>query len=152
MRLFAALGSKNTPHIARIAALCLLAALGSCGFDSAKNEYNITLNGHSVVWAGYASSDQRLKGGLDAAVVCLRANGLRTRPGDPLVIVVDGTFNCNGILARGCAQIGGASIYITEEYLYTAVFTHEIVHWETGMGNEYHNTPLFETCCSTADL
>jgi hypothetical protein len=85
-------------------------------------------------------------------VSCLRASGLPIRPGDPLVIVVDGTFNCDGILARGCAQIGGSSIYITKEYLYTDVFSHEVVHWETGMGNEYHNTPQFEACCTIRDL
>lgn len=134
-----------------LAVLCalpgfLFAAGG--GSEEQAADYNITLNGHAIVWAGYADADPSLKKNVDATTACLRANSLVTRPGYPLVIVVDGTFNCNGILARGCAQIGGTSVYVTEDYLYTTVFTHEVVHWETGMGNEYHNTPQF-TVCST---
>ena len=68
-----------------------------------------------------------------------------------MVFVVDGTFNCSGVLARGCAEIGGTSIYITQEYLYTTVFTHEAIHWETGMGNEYHNSPRFTLCSSVLE-
>jgi hypothetical protein len=147
MRILASFFRRYTRRFPLIAALILLAALAACGSDRAENDYNITLNGHAVIWVGYASADEKLKGELDATVVCLRANGLRTRPGEPLVIVVDGTFNCNGVLARGCAQIGGSAIYITKEYLYTAVFAHEVVHWETGMGNEFHDTPQFEACC-----
>ena len=69
-----------------------------------------------------------------------------------MVIVVDGTFNCNGLLAHGCTEIAGMSTYITKKYLYTIGFTHEVVHWETGMGNEYHDTPVFESCCTVHDM
>lgn len=138
----------------RIGLLCAALALGSsCGQEkNTTANYNITLNGRAVVWAGYAFTDPRLMRDLDATVGCLRSNGLRTRAGYPLVIVVDGPFNCNGILARGCTEIGGTSIYITKQYLYTTVFTHEVVHWETGMGNEYHDTPVFESCCSVHEM
>ncbi len=131
--------------------LLLLLPLGSCGNDQKGASYNITLNGHAVVWAGYADADPRLKGSVDATVSCLRANGLATRPGYPMVQVVDGIFNCDTVLARGCTEIGGSSIYITRDYLYTGVFTHEVVHWETGMGNEYHTAPQFTLCCSGQD-
>lgn len=148
MRPFPALVLPCSPRFRRIVALCVLAAIAACGSDRDKNDYNITLNGHAIVWVGYASADQKLKGELDATVACLRASGLQTRPGYPMVIVVDGTVDCSGIDANGCTEIGGLSIYISKQYLYTNVFSHEVVHWETGMGNEYHDTPVFESCCN----
>ena len=121
--------------------------LTSCGRDGKSDNYNISLNGHAIVRAVYANNDPGLKDRLDATVACLLGSGQRTRHGYPLVLVVDGIFNCNGVAARGCAEIEGTSIYMTEQYLYTAVFAHEVVHWETGMGNEYHGTPQFTHCC-----
>jgi hypothetical protein len=131
--------------------LCLWFASLPAGCGLETRDPNIDLNGRAVLWAGYVDTDSLLKQDFDTAVVCLKRNGLPTRQGYPLVVVVDGTFLCNGILARGCANISGFTLYLDREYLYTPVFTHEVVHWETGMGNDYHGTTQFNVCCNEPD-
>lgn len=129
------------------AVLFLMTALTGppgCGREEKKTE--IDLNGHSIVWAAYADRDERLKGQFDLTVACLQENRMNTRPGYAFVVVVSGSFRCNGVLARGCAELNGKSIYMDREYLYTSVFAHEVVHWETGMGNEFHDSAQFTVC------
>lgn len=129
--------------------LCIAAALlalqFSCGADEQK-PVDIDLQGHSVIWAGFADSDRELKTRVDEAVLCLRMNGLTIRPGYPYLLVINGTFACNGVFARGCTDMNSGSIYIDSRYLETFVFVHEVVHWETGMGNGYHDTEQFSCC------
>lgn len=135
--------SKRLFRFIALAAALILAA-AACGQESHKTE--IDLNGHAIIWAGYADADQKLKEPYDETELCLTGHSLTTRPGYAYVIVIDGSFKCNGVLARGCAELSGNTIYMDSEYLYTSVFVHEVIHWETGMGNEFHGTAQFNYC------
>ncbi|OGW37759.1 MAG: hypothetical protein A2010_07300 [Nitrospirae bacterium GWD2_57_9] len=123
----------------------LIALLAACGADE-QTPVRIDLQGNSVVWTGFADSDPELKTRVDEAVTCLRMNRLTIRPGYPYLLVIDGVFSCNGVLARGCTDMNSGSIYMDSRYLETSVFVHEVVHWETGMGNGYHDTQQFNCC------
>lgn len=127
----------------------LIVFFAACGRESHKTE--IDLNGHAIVWSGYADGDPNLKKLFDETVVCLTGHSMTTRPGYAFVIVIDGSFKCNGVLARGCAELSGATIYMDKEYLYSTVFVHEVIHWETGMGNEFHDTAQFNYCLTRVD-
>ncbi len=123
----------------------LLILLAGCGSDSSTSA-RINLNGHAVIWSGPADADPDLKERFDATVVCLQQNVLPTRRGYPHVVVIDGVFLCNGVAAEGCTELNGFTIYMDKQYLYTRVFNHEVVHWETGMSDAYHDMTQFNLC------
>lgn len=139
----------NRPLLA-VLAFCLFVA--GCGQEQ-KSDVDISMT--TVVWQGYINEDPQMLKYFDETTSCLETYGYSYN-GYPYVFITAGEFNCGGeIGTAGCANSSTNKIYIQVDWSChsvldsscpTDVLKEEIIHWETGKGNEYLSEPFFHNC------
>lgn len=136
----------NRPVIA-VLAFCLFVA--GCGQD-----FDADISMTTIVWQGYPSEapDQigeirqnySLNDDFITTQDCLFPIGIY-KTGQPFVVVVKDQFLCGGELKNGCFVAKKNTIYLEENTMFF-FFSHEVIHWATGLGNEAHKTVYFTQC------
>ena len=106
----------------------------------------VSYGASSVVWEGYADQDAHLLEGFNWTMSCLENHGYAVPAGYPYVVELDGYFACGQVdPAVGCTVLGWGRIYVSLKERDRA-FTHELVHWATGIGDEGHGAEPFLSC------
>ncbi len=78
---------------------------------------------------------------------CLSSLGVQPVLNPPIIkIVKELGFDCSIYLnVAGCYTAYDNTVYVTEAAAQWA-FSHEIIHWATGLGNDAHDDIYFQQC------
>jgi len=138
----------KTPAKKIITSLMLAFILASCGQDH-KPFVDISMT--AIVWQGYANENSTLAQKHDSVMQCL--SDFEIYHNDyPYVKLVSNPFICGeDVHSHGCYSNG--IIYALDVPAETTcfgcdydIYRHEEIHWATGQGNEYHESPYFIKC------
>lgn len=89
-------------------------------------------------------------------MTCLSTLGAY-RNGEPYTILVKDVFPCqgypgmSGCYSNGIIYVYEKSINPTTTIIGADMFKHEVIHWATGLGDDYHKSIYF-TRCSAATV